>query len=138
MASTHQLKRLAQTQSITTMLHLAWLSDPAQPNEPSSLPLEALPSPEITTLLLRFDQLFQEPTILPPPRTIAHHIHLLPQINPVNVHPYRYPHFQKSELEKQVATMLDAGFIQLSNIPFSSPVLLVKKKDGSWRFCVDY
>lgn len=120
------------------MLHLAWLSDPAQPNEPSSLPLEALPSPEITTLLLRFDQLFQEPTILPPPCTIAHHIHLLPQINPVNVHPYRYPHFQKSELEKQVATMLDAGFIQLSNIPFSSPVLLVKKKDGSWRFYVDY
>ncbi|KHN11073.1 Retrovirus-related Pol polyprotein from transposon 17.6, partial [Glycine soja] len=46
--------------------------------------------------------------------------------------------FQKQEIERQVEDLLRREFIRPSRSPYSSPVLLVRKKDGSWRFCVDY
>ncbi|KAK1580093.1 hypothetical protein QYE76_072040 [Lolium multiflorum] len=67
-----------------------------------------------------------------------HTIPLLPGTKPVNAKPYRYAPHQKSEIEKQVADMIARGIIQESTSPFASPVLLVRKKDGTWRFCIDY
>jgi len=52
------------------------------------------------------------------------------------VRAYRYPYFQKSEIEKLIQEMLLSGITSQS--PFSAPVLLVCKPDGSWRLCVDY
>jgi hypothetical protein len=62
----------------------------------------------------------------------------LPNSTPVNCESYRYSPEQKDEIERQVAEMLQNGLIVPSLNPFASPVLLVKKKDNSWRFCVDY
>lgn len=56
----------------------------------------------------------------------------------MNLKPYRYSPGQKDEIERQVKQMLHQGIIKPSTSPFASPVLLVRKKDGTWRFCVDY
>ena len=92
----------------------------------------------IPPLLKKFNDVFEWPDTLPPKRDIQHHIHLKQGVDLVNVRPYRYAYHQKEEMERLVDEMLKTGIITPNTSPYSSPVLLVKKKDGSWRFCVDY
>jgi hypothetical protein len=82
-------------------------------------------------LLQKYVSIFNEPSHLPPPRFTDHQIPLPATATPVNVRPYRYPHAQKLEIETQVHKLLSNGWIAPSNSPYSSPVLLLKKKDGS-------
>jgi len=89
-------------------------------------------------LLQHFPSLFHTPHSLPPSRPTDHHIHLIPDASLVNARPYRYLHFQKQEIKHQIDDMLRDGLIQPSHSPYSSPVLLVRKKDGTWLICVDY
>lgn len=103
-----------------------------------SPPIKIPPHPEIAPILTKFASVFSSPQGLPPNRPLNHHIHLLPQAKPVNVRPYRYPQFQKEIMTSMIRDMLAEGVIRPSTSPFSSPVLLVRKKDGTWRFCVDY
>jgi hypothetical protein len=69
---------------------------------------------------------------------VDHQILLIHGAQPVIARPYRYSPHQKNEIERQVSEMMWSRVIQLSSSPFASSVLLVKKKDGSWCFCVDY
>ncbi|XP_047979333.1 uncharacterized protein LOC125221252 [Salvia hispanica] len=109
------------------------LTDSSTPDDfPADLPSEIL------TVLQGYRSVFDQPRGLPPSRNFDHRIHLLPTTRPVNVRPYRYPYFQKAEIEKQVRDMLEQGIIRHSQSPFSSPVLLIRKKDGTFRFCIDY
>jgi hypothetical protein len=62
----------------------------------------------------------------------------LPNTPPVNVKPYRYPNSQKDAMHTLIQDMLKEGIIHPSTSSFSSLTLLVRKKDGPWRFCVDY
>ena len=93
---------------------------------------------ELKELLQKYQPIFHIPNTLPPLRAHDHRIILEHNSGPINVRPYRYPYIQKNEVERAVKEMLSTRIIQPSSSPFSSSVLLVKKKDGSWRFCVDY
>jgi hypothetical protein len=94
--------------------------------------------PLLTQLLLQHDDLFAEPQGLPPVQEYDHCIHLPPGTDLVAVRPYRYPQLQKDELERQCALMLAAGIIRISTSSFSALVLLVRKSDDMWCFCIDY
>jgi hypothetical protein len=93
---------------------------------------------EVAALLTELKTVFDPPAGYPPARDCDHTIPLIPGASPVNVRPYRYPPAIKDEIERQITDMLKIGVIQSSSSPFSSSVLLVKKKDGTFRFCVDF
>ncbi|GBM58262.1 hypothetical protein AVEN_220185-1 [Araneus ventricosus] len=57
---------------------------------------------------------------------------------PIKQYPRRLPLAKKEEAERLVKEMVDNGIIEESSGPWASPIVLVKKKDGSTRFCVDY
>ncbi|XP_021321685.1 uncharacterized protein LOC110437539 [Sorghum bicolor] len=117
--------------------HFAW-TGVASPSTAHLRTLAAASGALQDELLVAYEDVFGEPTGLPPPRGRDHAIILKSGSAPVAVRPYRYPAAHKDELERQCATMIVQGVVRRSDSPFSSPVLLVKKADGSWRFCVDY
>lgn len=81
-------------------------------------------------MLTLYEDLFAEPKELPPHRKEHDHkIPLLEGFNPVNQRSYAL--YQKTEIDKMVRSLLDAGTIQLSSNPYASLVVLVKKKDNS-------
>jgi hypothetical protein len=99
--------------------------------------LSTLPE-ELQSLLNKFQSVFTVPQGLPPERDHDHQIPLIPGGQPFRMRPYRYAPALKSDIERQVRDMLQSGIIQHSQSDFSSSVILVKKKDGSYHFCVDY
>jgi len=103
----------------------------------SSLIQQGVP-PLVADLLRTFGDVFTEPTALPPWRVQDHSITLQPGVQLVFVLPYHYPFYQKAEIEKIVKELLHTGIIRPSHNPFSSPVLLVRKADDTWRMCMDY
>ncbi|KAJ0547862.1 putative nucleotidyltransferase, Ribonuclease H [Helianthus annuus] len=89
-------------------------------------------------LVSRFPRVFQVPKGLPPQRPFDHRIVLKEGTSPISIRPYRYPAVQKDVIEKTTRELLDSGVIQNSQSSFAAPVVLVKKKDGQWRMCMDY
>ena len=93
----------------------------------------------VSNVLQEFSDVFPEevPAGLPPLRGIEHQIDLIPGASLPNRAPYRTNPEETKEIQKQVQELLDKGYVRESLSPCAVPVILVPKKDGTWRMCVD-
>ena len=93
----------------------------------------------IVSLLQKFKDVFPKeiPKGLPLIHGIEHQIDFVPGATIPNRLAYRSNPEETKELQKQVSELLDKGYIRESLSPCAVPILLVPKKDGSWRMCVD-
>ncbi|GKD61880.1 putative nucleotidyltransferase, ribonuclease H, partial [Tanacetum coccineum] len=75
---------------------------------------------------------------LPPTRQVEFHIELIPGAAPVARAPDHLAPTEMKELSEQLKELSDKGFIRPSSSPWKAPILFVKKKDRSFRICIDY
>ncbi|CAH1449799.1 unnamed protein product [Lactuca virosa] len=75
---------------------------------------------------------------IPPERQVEFRIDLVPGATPVTKSPYRLALAKMQELSSQLNELINKGFIRPSSSPWGAPILFVKKKDGSFRMCIDY
>ena len=96
--------------------------------------------PEAQELAQEFKDVFpdQLPKELPPVRGIEHRIDLIDGAKPPKSSIYRMTEMELKELKSQLDDLLKNGFIKPSLSAFGSPILFVRKKDGSMRLVVDY
>ena len=93
----------------------------------------------ITNLLEQFADVFpaELPVGLPPITGIEHQIDLIPGATLPNKPAYRANPEETKELQRQIQELMDRGYVRESMSPCAVPTLLVPKKDGTWRMCVD-
>jgi hypothetical protein len=98
----------------------------------------ALPS-DIVSLLQEFDDILLEevPHGLPPIWGIEHQIDFIPGVSIPNRPAYRSNPEEIKEHQRQVGELLEKGYVRESMSPCAVPILLVPKKNGAWRMCVD-
>ncbi|GKD10315.1 hypothetical protein Tco_1190000, partial [Tanacetum coccineum] len=102
-------------------------------DEPEEKLLEDVP------IVWDFPEVFPEDLPgLPPTRQVEFQIDLVPGAAPVARSSYRLAPLEMQELSTQVQELSDKGFIRPNSSPWGALVLFVKKKDGSFRMCIDY
>ncbi|GKE05979.1 putative reverse transcriptase domain-containing protein, partial [Tanacetum coccineum] len=91
------------------------------------------------SIIRYFPKVFSEDLSgLPPAPPVEFQIDLIPGATPVARALYRLAPSEMKELSEQLQELSDKGFIRPSSSPWGAPVLFVKKKDGSFRMCIDY
>ena len=115
--------------------------DPKLPSQFKCLPSPALSDKEnekLGSLLQEYRDIFASSSLDLGNTSIVQHEVDTGTAQPIKRAPYRVSQSQKADIERHISDMLEQNIIEESASPWSSPVVLVKKKDGTSRFCVDY
>ncbi|CAA7042312.1 unnamed protein product [Microthlaspi erraticum] len=99
---------------------------------------ESTPVLSTIPVVAEYEDVFEPLTGPPPHRGDAFTIELEPGTAPISKAPYRLATAEMAELKNQLEDLAEKGFIRPSSSPWGAPVLFVKKKDGSFRLCIDY
>ncbi|GJT99953.1 putative reverse transcriptase domain-containing protein, partial [Tanacetum coccineum] len=103
------------------------------------IPLQMRKNQEEIVVVRDFLEVFTDDLSgLPPIQEIKFQIELIPGVTSVAKSPYRLAPSELEELLGQLKELQDKGFIRPSSSPWGAPILFVKKKDGSFRMCIDY
>ena len=125
------------------------VTDPRRPNASRMRPgdqvnldksmLDEHEKPQLRKLLNEFHDIVGESiSELGRTKIVQHVIETLPGISPIRSKPYNIPIGLRTEVKAQLDEMQKQGLITVGTGEWSSPIVLVKKKDNSWRFCVNY
>ena len=90
---------------------------------------------EVMEVLRRYEEIFTE---IPGKASVIEHKIDLTDDRPIRCKPYPLPYAKKSKIREEIKSMMDTGIVRESSSPYASPLIVVKKKDGSNRICVDY
>ena len=105
--------------------------------EPKELQMGSIAS-WLKTSIAKYNELFTPLTGIPPDDRVRHAIQLIPGALPVMKRPYRLSAEQKKSADEQIRNAMKEGWIQPSTSPWGTAILMVPKKDNTWRMCVDY
>ena len=97
--------------------------------------LTGLQQTQLSALFEEFPSVMKE---TPGRTTVVEHLITVGDVAPIRQKPYRIPYSQREVVQKELDKMLQAGVIRPSTSPWASPIVLVPKKDGAVRFCVDF
>jgi len=100
--------------------------------------LSAVENGQLNELLCEYKDIFAKSSLDLGRTSLVEHKIDTGGAQPIKQSPYRVSQKQRAEIDNHIANMLDQEIIEVSSSPWSSPVVLVKKKDGSTRFCIDY
>ena len=137
-----QKKRAVQLQEFQRWITGQMLRKKGEVEIPEGINLESVELQKefkeyLRILLNEYDDVFMKPGEILEGTTLVEHQIPLKDEKPLK-QPYRNPLAHRKIISDEVADMLEKGIIRPSTSPWASPVVLVRKKDGTIRFCVDY